>query len=204
VTLVSNLTSQIFTSFDGNRRIASGPLAHVAVHTKRALDGGAVGPVLLFDDSTGRSIDIDMRGSEAEMASRFRFGLGAVSTADPLLDAVEGDTPRGRGRPKLGVVSREVTLLPRHWDWLAAQTGGASVVLRKLVDSARREEGGRESPKKMHERAYHFMSAIGGNLPGFEEASRALFANDQLKLEILTSAWPEDVREHIFRLGFVK
>lgn len=179
-----------FTSFEGNRLLSSGTLCDVAVGVKRAQDIGAVGTILIFDDSTGRSIDVDLRGSEEDIARR----LGMESDS--------ADLPKGRGRPKLGVVAREVTLLPRHWEWLAAQPGGASVTLRKLVEEARRAEGGTLSTKKKQERAYNFMSAIAGDAPGFEEASRALFANDRAKFTEIIAVWPKDIRDHLILLAF--
>lgn len=199
-----------FTCFDGFRRLASGPLLDVAPTLQQALAHPAPGPVLLFSDTTGRSIDIDTRGSEQEFLARLQLQEEAVRPmanpsagpsdaasmpADPAASA-----PRGRGRPRLGVVAREVTLLPRHWDWLAAQSGGASVVLRKLVEQARR--GDTDDTRQRHERAYHFMSALAGDLPGFEEATRALFANDATRLGALVAAWPEDVRTHALHLAF--
>ncbi len=108
----------------------------------------------------------------------------------------DSEEPRGRGRPKLGVVAREVTLLPRHWEWLSAQPGGASVALRKLVEQARLTHGERDKTRKAHERAYYFMSAMAGDMPGFEEATRALFANDMRAFGELIAAWPNDVRDH--------
>jgi uncharacterized protein len=171
----------LFTAFDGHRRIASGPLPTVALVVKRAIESGA-GPVLIFDDATGRSVDIE---------------TDAASAGDDT--AVK--EPRGRGRPKLGVVPREVTLLPRHWEWLATQPGGASVALRKLVEEARRTHGDKDRRRKTQERAYYFMSAMAGNMPGFEEAARALFANDQVRLRELTTAWPPDVRDHALALA---
>ena len=110
--------------------------------------------------------------------------------------------PRGRGRPKLGVVAREVTLLPRHWDWLAAQPGGASVALRKLVDEARRASGDKDRSAQARDAAYHFMSAMAGNLPQFEEASRALFADDRRRFTGLIADWPADIRDHIVKLAY--
>jgi hypothetical protein len=110
--------------------------------------------------------------------------------------------PRGRGRPKLGVVAREVTLLPRHWEWLNAQSGGASVALRKLVDEARRANGGRDRRRAARDAAYHFMSAMAGNLKNFEEASRALFADDRRKFTGLVAAWPADIRDHVVKLAY--
>lgn len=190
-----------YTSFDGHRRIASGSLATIAVAARQALDRHAAGPVLIFDNRTGRSIDIDMRGTDAEMRARFAEpeAAGPVDADDA---AAQPEQPRGRGRPKLGVVAREVTLLPRHWDWLATQPGGASVVLRKLVDEARRQHGERDRIRLAHERAYHFMSALAGDLPGFEEASRALFANDASRFDACVAAWPADVRDHARWLAF--
>ena len=110
--------------------------------------------------------------------------------------------PRGRGRPKLGVVAREVTLLPRHWEWLNAQPGGASVALRKLVEEARRANGDRDRQRAARDAAYHFMSAMAGNLAHFEEASRALFADDRRRFAGLIASWPADIRDHVVKLAY--
>ncbi|TKC81750.1 DUF2239 family protein [Trinickia terrae] len=175
--------------------MAGGSLLTVALAVRRALDDGAAGPVLIFDDTTGRSIDIDTRGTQAELNARFAAG---PANADGSPEAAEEPAePRGRGRPKLGVVAREVTLLPRHWEWLAAQPGGASVVLRELVDEARRTHGERDRQRQAQERAYHFMSAMAGDFPGFEEAARALFANELARFGELIATWPADVRDHV-------
>jgi len=143
---MSHAPHPLYTCFNGHRRMATGPLETVALAVKQAVESGAVGPVLIFDDTSGRSIDLDMRGSDQDMLAR--LATHPANTADraepeqaddPLQappDSIENPT-RGRGRPKLGVVAREVTLLPRHWDWLAEQAGGASVALRKLVDGKR-------------------------------------------------------------------
>jgi hypothetical protein len=172
------------TAFDGHRRIASGSLAEVALAVKAAIEAGAAGPVLTFDDGTGRVVDLDLRGSEAEIVAR----LG------------EHPAPRGRGRPKLGVTAREVTLLPRHWEWLASQPGGASVTLRRLVDQARRTEGEKSRLRAARDAAYRFMSAMAGDLPGFEEAARALFAGDRAGLDRHGADWPADVRAYLRKL----
>jgi hypothetical protein len=175
-----------FTAFEGHRRLTSGPLHEVALRVKEAIESGAGDPVFIYDDTTGRAIDVDMRGTDEQIVER-------------LLPAAE---LRGRGRPKLGVVAREVTLLPRHWDWLSTQPGGASVAIRKLVEEARRNSGARDRNRAAQEAAYHFMSALAGDLPGFEEASRALFANDRRRFSELLAAWPEDVRDHAIMLAF--
>ena len=178
--------TQTYTTFDGHRRIASGSLHENAMAVKRALDAGATWSPLTFDDTTGRSIDIDLRNVRED-----------APPPQPV-----ADEPRGRGRPKLGVVSREVTLLPRHWEWLGTQPGGASVALRKLVEEARRANGEADRVRQAHERAYNFMSAIAGDLAGFEEATRALFANDARRFAELIQAWPDDVRDHATQLAF--
>ena len=180
-----------FTVFCGPQRIASGSLPAVALLVKRAIETPPANNVLIFDDATGRSIDIDVRGSDDQVLARL--------SPDP--DAGAG-APRGRGRPKLGVVAREVTLLPRHWEWLAMQSGGASVALRKLVEAARRDGGEQERRRLAQERAYHFMSAMAGDLAGFEDAARALFANDRARLDELTAPWPTDIRNHAMALAF--
>ncbi len=189
-----------YTSFDGHRRIATGSLQTAALAVKRALEAGAAGPVLIFDDATGRSIDVDTRGSDEEVIANLG-GAASAETGASQPDAPEPGGPKGRGRPKLGVVSREVTLLPRHWDWLAGQPGGASVALRKLVQEAQRANCGKDKVRKAQERAYNFMLAIAGDLPGFEEATRALFANEVAKFQDLIAKWPCDIRDHATRLA---
>jgi hypothetical protein len=203
-----------YSTFDGFHLIGSGSLLSNALVAKKAFAASAAGPILTFDDRTGRAVDLDTRGSEAEIAARLEAGKNAgsahastdrgqaepESAADPSPAAPE--PARGRGRPKLGVVAREVTLLPRHWDWLGTQPGGASVALRKLVEAARKTHADQDRVRLAQERAYHFMLAIAGNLPGYEEATRALFANDQPKLRSLIAAWPPDIRDHAIKLAF--
>ena len=206
-----------YTGFEGATHLASGDLATVALAIRRAARAADARPVLLFDNATGRTIDVDLRGSDDEIRARFAADTGAVTTAvttaadaadvavEPAADAPPArETPRGRGRPKLGVVAREVTLLPRHWDWLATQPGGASVALRKLVDEARRLSGERDRRRAAHERAYHCMSALAGDLPGFEEAARALFADDAAGFRRRIAGWPADVHAHLLRLAQVE
>jgi len=187
-----------FTAFDGQRRLVSGALAEVALAVRKSIDAGSSAAILIFDDLSGRPIDLDLRGTASEILER----LPAPSASDLVEAAPTASEPRGRGRPKLGVVSREVTLLPRHWEWLAAQPGGASVALRKLVEHARRANGDNDRSRAARDAAYHFMSAMAGNLPGFEEASRALFAGDRRGFVSLIAAWPEDIRDHVIELAF--
>jgi hypothetical protein len=173
------------TAFDGHRLLARGARFDVALAVKQALGDGAAGPLLAFDDATGAVIDFDLSGADADIAARF---------AEPE------PAPRGRGRPKLGVVAREVTLLPRHWEWLAAQSGGASVALRRLVDDARRADGGATQARQAVDAAYRFLHAIAGDFPGFEEASRAMFASDREGFGERIKDWPPDIVAHAQRL----
>lgn len=157
--------------FRGDHRIASGPPEAVLVAALAALEADPNATLLAFDLSSGRVVDLDYR-------------------SPPVAHAPE---PVRRGRPRLGVVAREVTLLPRHWDWLGEQPGGASVTLRRLVDQARKASAGADETRHRRERAYRFMSAMAGDAPGFEEASRALFAGDESQLSALMAPWPVDV-----------
>ena len=189
--------SNSFTAFAGTRLLASGPLAEVALAVKINSGNDVSEPIIIFDDATGRPIDLDLRGTHREIVARLPQPAAAVAADDSAVPE-----PRGRGRPKLGVIAREVTLLPRHWEWLGAQPGGASVALRKLVEDARRTSGDRDRSRAARDAAYHFMSTMAGNRPGFEEASRALFADDRRRFVGLIAAWPEDVRDHIVKLAF--
>ena len=175
------------TAFAGPRRIASGELRHVALKAKQAFDAGK--PVLVFEDASGQPVELPLELPAGELLRRL---------AEPAAPATEaGETaPRRPGRPKLGVVSREVTLLPRHWAWLAAQPGGASVALRKLVEEARRVSADGDRRRAAQEAAYRFMQAMAGNEAGFDEAARALFAGDIGRFEEHSATWPDDVREH--------
>ena len=187
-----------FTAFEGERRLAAGGLADVALAVKHAEQRRTVEPILIFSNATGRAIDLDLRGDTEAVLARLAKPAAAGATAE----AASPSEPRGRGRPKLGVVAREVTLLPRHWEWLNTQPGGASVALRKLVEQARRANGDADRNRAARDAAYHFMSAMAGNLSGFEEASRALFADDRRNFMRLIAAWPADIRDHAVNLAY--
>jgi hypothetical protein len=189
--IIGGMNSLLCTAFCGFERIAAGPLLDVAVAAKERLDREPGATLLVFDDETGRQIELDLRGSAADVARRLR------RTGDRDQPAV----PRSAGRPKLGVVAREVTLLPRHWEWLSQQPGGASVALRKLVEEARRTNAGRDRVRNAQEVAYRFTSAIAGDLPGYEEATRALFAGDRARFEANIEAWPADVGGYARKLA---
>lgn len=194
-----NDTARTCIAFDGTRRIAAGTLPQVALIAKAAADRSAV-QLLVFDDRTSELIDMDLRGLASDVLKRLALSAPQKS---PHAEAPghPADGPRGPGRPRLGVIAREVTLLPRHWEWLNRQPGSASVALRKLVEEARRVNGGKDRVRQSQEASYRFMSALAGDLAGFEEATRALFAGDAARFESLVAAWPVDVRTHAAHLA---
>jgi hypothetical protein len=144
-------------------------------------------PLVVFEDATGCAVDLDLRGTVED----------AIGRLPPA--AVEPKPTRGR--PKLGVTAREVTLLPRHWEWLATQPGGASATLRRLVDQARRETGASDVARQAQEATYRVMTTLAGDLPGYEEATRALFARDRARFDQLTAAWPADIGDYVRSLN---
>jgi uncharacterized protein len=180
-----------FTAFIDARRVAAGPLVDVARAVKAALANGEDGEILIFD-AEARLVEVDFRGSIAEVEL----------SATRALEEIDGEeSRRGPGRPRLGVVAREVTLLPRHWSWLAEQPGGASVALRKLVEEASRDRQGRDRRRRAQEATYRFLSAMAGDRPQFEEATRALFAGDEERFGKLVAIWPADIADHARRLS---
>jgi uncharacterized protein len=183
------------TAFEGTRCVASGTLAEVVKKIKENLDETEQASVLIFDNSTSEPVEVDLRGSLEDV-------LLKLERQEPeVLPDTKDERHRAPGRPKLGVISREVSLLPRHWDWLNAQPGGASVALRKLVEEGRRVTQDRDRVRRSQEVAYRFMSAMAGNLPGFEEAIRALFAGNAEKFDIHTDEWPVDIRNYARQLS---
>lgn len=181
--------------FEGCRLLARGELRQVVREAVARAGVAADGrPLLLLDDRTGQSLDLDLRGDAGEVLERLRARFPAPDEAEP-------PAPKERGRPRLGVVAREVTLLPRHWQWLAAQPGGASATLRRLVEEARRREGGAGGLRQRREAQYRAMLALAGDLPGFEEASRALFAGDAAGFAGRIGQWPADVGAYLTSLS---
>lgn len=186
------------TAFDGPTRVASGPLDDVAVRLRRRLARHPDARLLVFDDHTGALVDVDLGGGEGAVRQRVvsktpeRVGVDTPAVAAPA---------RGPGRPRLGVVAREVTLLPRHWEWLGSQPGGASVALRRLVDEARKARAGADARRRSQEAAYRFMTAVAGDYPGYEEALRALFAGSADGFDACVRAWPADVSAYARHLA---
>ena len=172
-----------YSAFADDRLIASGPLRTLLAATKTWLDGHERARLLVFDDETGREVDFDLRGTLDQVLAR---ALPPAAAPRP-------------GRPRLGVVGREVSLLPRHWEWLEQQPNGISAALRRLVDEARKRDPGKQKARSLREAASRFMTSMAGDFPGFEEASRALFAGDERRFERLVRGWPVDIRKHVLR-----
>lgn len=186
-----------YTAFSGARLIARGSYADItqALATLNHPDEA----VLVFDDVSGAPVDAPPRPEHAALLARVQAQAArAPATQAPAPQALSRPGP---GRPRLGVVAREVTLLPRHWDWLAAQPGGASAALRRLVDQARKHSEPADERRQVGERTYKFISAIAGHQPGFEDAARALFADERERFEALVAAWPTDVAAHARELA---
>ena len=173
-----------YTAFVGETLTASGPLEAMLPVVKAKFDRDASALFLIFEDQSGRQVDFDLRGTVDEVVAR----------------ALPAPPRTGPGRPKLGVVSREISLLPRHWDWLEQQPNGASAALRRLVEEARRRDPGKERARLATAAAGRILSAMAGNLPGYEEASRALYAGNRAHFEELMLEWPRDIRAYIQRL----
>ena len=197
---MSDYLSKPCTAFSGTRRIASGSLIDVALAIKAA-QASMTDPILSFDDASGAVIDLDLRGTTAQIVARLTLQGELEAPHVRTQVARTGGPARSRGRPKLGVVAREVTLLPRHWEWLAKHPGGASQALRRLIDEARHRDGGQADRKARHERCYRFLSALAGDLPDYEEVIRALFADDSEAFADRMAKWPQDVRDHVLSLA---
>ena len=200
------------SAFEGTRLIASGALLEVAEPTKAAVDRRGPAPVLIFDDATGREIEVDFRGEWGDVRERILAlspssetaaagGAGGERARETAGIAEPSESPRGPGRPRLGVVPREVTLLPRHWAWLGTQPGGASVALRKLVEAARRANEGLDLQRGARDATFRFITVLAGNLFGYEEATRALFDNDRVGFDQFSADWPADVRDFARKLA---
>lgn len=171
-----------YVAFAGPELIASGDLASIA---DALLSVPPTESILVFDAVTSHPVELDLRPSAASPAERI------CSLRPPPPPA-----PNLAGRPKLAVVAQEVTLLPRHWEWLKEQPGGASVALRKLVEAARKTQAPQDQLRAAQESAYRFLSAMAGNLPRFEEATRALFAHRPPDFAAAIAAWPSGIRSH--------
>lgn len=186
---VSSVAAQ-FTAFLADRRLASGDLETVALAAHAAQDRRTEMPII-FEDSTGAVVDLDLRGDAADVVERLR-ATAEAATSEPA---------RGRGRPKLGVTAREVTLLPKHWTWLQTQPGGASAALRRLVEDAQETHLEADQRRSAQTAAYKVMQALAGHRAGYEEALRALYAGESQRFETLIAPWPPAISAYIADLA---
>jgi hypothetical protein len=179
-------------AFAGDSLLVHGSLPDIAVAVRHALDGGETRPVVVMDARTAQVVDLDLRGTDAEIVARL------ASTQDaPDHGVADALRTSGPGRPRLGVVSREVSLLPRHWDWLKTQRGGASATLRRLVDEARRRSGDSDRVVAAQEAVDRYLRVMAGDRPHYEDALRAFYAQRDADLERHTAEWPVDLRTHL-------
>lgn len=185
-------SSQSYTAFHGNKFLVQGQLEEVVLQLRQKLKSDSSASILVFSDLTGKEMDFDLRGSEKEVLQRLQVYL---SHDEKSLGH------SGPGRPKLGVVAREVSLLPRHWEWLSTQSGGASAILRRLIEAEKKNSSSRDLLRQAQERAHKFMSAMAGNLENFEEALRALYAKDKTKFKEQISKWPNDIKDHTKKMA---
>ena len=194
---MNQIVSKACIAFEGHRCVAKGEIRHVAEEVKKLLDTLPESIVTVFDTVSSRIVELDLRGSVEDLRQRL-----AAQEEEQIQAAAQAEKEhRGPGRPKLGVVSREVGLLPRHWEWLRVQPGGASAALRRLIEEARKNSRGKDAVRAAQESAYRFMSTMAGDLPGYEEALRALYAKDSARFEQCIAGWPEDVRRHSTELA---
>ena len=143
----------------------------------------------LYDDNDGRQLDLDLTGDLDDVRQRY--------STDGESPAASVAMPRGPGRPRLGVVGKEVTLLPRHWKWLGRQRGGASAALRRLVDQARRDDATGDRSRFAQDAVNRVLSTLAGDLAGFEEANRALYRGDRDRFGREIAGWPAGVRRYL-------
>jgi hypothetical protein len=181
-----------YTAFAGVNILANGKLEDIALTVKRHLKKYSNERILIFSDSTGKEMDLNLSGTEAAVLERLKM-FRTTETPEPLTN--------GPGRPKLGVVAREISLLPRHWEWLETQAGGASAALRRLIDDARKNPSAKEIVQKSQERVYRFMTTMAGDLPNYEDALRSLYSKDKKNFQKLIYSWPADIRYHILKLA---
>jgi len=188
------------SAFCGEDRVACGALRHVALKAKAIWERGEPQPIFIWQNTTGGLIDIDLSGTDADVLTRARERQSQQAQGE-CQNQTDQTKPRAPGRPKLGVVGREVTLLPRHWEWLRNQPGGASVALRKLVEQARLANADKDRTRQSQQAAYRFLSFMGGDRLGFEEASRALFRGERESFEAMIADWPADIRDFALQLA---
>ena len=174
------MSTENYRAFANEKQVASGNLTTLLTSLKPLADEQPGAPILVFEDGTGRQVDFDLRGDLSQVLERAGIHLKI-----------------GPGRPKLGVVSREISLLPRHWEWLERRPNGASATIRRLIEDASKGS----NPGEARDRTSRVMTALAGNFPGYEDAGRALYRGDRTAFEELVSGWPSDIRNYLIELA---
>lgn len=182
---------ETYTAFDNTSIIAHGSLRDVILKTKKILGKSENSSFLIFSDSTGKTIDFNFQGTEKEILKRLEI---FVSNSDEKIELARP------GRPKLGVISREISLLPRHWEWLATQSSGASSSIRNLIEDAIKKSTSKVSLKQQQEKVYRVMTTLAGDLDGYEEAIRSLYKRDRESFIKFTKGWSKDLRSYLEKL----
>lgn len=180
-----------YTAFMGTNFFGQGLLSEIILKIKKHIGSSDNTNILIFSDLTGKAIDFNFQGTTSDVQKRLDIFVSEGTT----------QLSTGPGRPKLGVISREISLLPQHWEWLATQPGGSSAVIRKLIDEARKKSEGSLSIKQIQERVHRFTTAMAGDLQGYEEALRALYRKDEDQFLIHMGSWPQDIRDHVINLS---
>jgi hypothetical protein len=186
-------TSQVnkYSAFEDAKLLFQGELSDVVLKIKKYLGSDRNSAILIFSEDTGKLMDFNFQGTTQAVLKR----LEVFTSAEQM------NPSSGPGRPRLGVVSREVSLLPRHWEWLAARSGGASATIRLLVEEAQKKSSTNPSIKQMQERVYRVMSVLAGDFHGYEEALRALYKRDRKSFVSRIETWPKDVQKYLNDLG---
>lgn len=166
-----------YTAFRGDTRIITDSLFNVAL----ALQKQSEMNVLVFNDQTGQQIDLDLSGSEDDLKQRY----------------TEVEYVKKVGRPKLGVISREITLQQKHWNWLDQQSSSASAVIRKLIDKELNDPSSESNIMLAKQAIDHFMLAMLGNMPNYEEATRALYQGNKSHFLALIHNYPKDLKVYL-------
>lgn len=179
---------QNYIAFEGHDQFAEGSALEVAVKIKQRLVKNENASIILFDNKTGKQIDLDLSGTISEIKKRYA----------PKVKDSDDDSPRV-GRPKLGVISKEVSLLPKHWEWLASQSTSASVTLRRLVEEAQKRNKDVDAVRMSQEACNRFITAMAGDLVGYEDALRALYAREEKTFKSYIHSWPKDIREQAMK-----
>lgn len=192
----TSITQQA-SAFIGTKILKTGPLIEVVLAMKEEVAKDKFAHILCFLDETGAMVDFDLSGTNEQVIAKLLANNTQETKEEQKAETT--NAPKS-GRPKLGVTAKEVTLLPRHWEWLAAQRGGASATLRRLVELAAKDSISIETRKSAQNATYRFLQNIAGDFENYEEVLRAIFADDFEKMRKLMQNWPQDIQNYAQKL----